>query len=335
MIQLGVQEEHIYGKPLLSDRGAAVLSYGRRFRRHFHCVWHLLENYGSNKWFTTFVRRIAFATCKNDFDEQISRIVEDLTVLAEQGNLNNAMFERFSAEFGIIRDDEGFRFDQERAGVGQSLWARTENGGVTTCTAHSERIHREANERCPRSPNLLGRMALLIRIVTERFESANKFPAEQARKELRKLKKMQKASGLTPALRCPNQRCGWQAVYARRYGLPDFPCVHTVGSGPEVTFPRRAPIDRLFDIEPQVFHDRLPDGVGDFVAEDPITLRRVMFEHLSYHDDSDTTTVRFFRQWHSPNPDTQTILLVLGARGTSRKVAGSIPDDVIEFFQFT
>jgi hypothetical protein len=89
------------------------------------------------------------------------------------------MFDRFSAEFGIISEGRMFRFDQERAAVGQSLWSRTETGGVTTCTAHSERIHGEANTQDPRSLNLLGRIAMLITLVTRRFESASKFQAEQ------------------------------------------------------------------------------------------------------------------------------------------------------------
>jgi hypothetical protein len=64
------------------------MSDDRRFSHDFHCVWHLLENYGSNKWFATFVRRIAFATCEVDFLEQMSRIFDDLTVLAEHDKLN-------------------------------------------------------------------------------------------------------------------------------------------------------------------------------------------------------------------------------------------------------
>jgi hypothetical protein len=67
LIWLRAQEEGIYGKRLLSDRGVTLMTYGRRFLRHFHCIWHLLESYRTNKWFATYVRRIAFATCEDDF----------------------------------------------------------------------------------------------------------------------------------------------------------------------------------------------------------------------------------------------------------------------------
>jgi hypothetical protein len=63
MIRLGANREDIFNKPLLSDRGATLISYGREFRTHFHRVWRLLENYGGNKWFTALVPRMAFATC--------------------------------------------------------------------------------------------------------------------------------------------------------------------------------------------------------------------------------------------------------------------------------
>jgi hypothetical protein len=149
----------------------------------------------------------------------MSRILDDLNVLVEHDQLNQGMFDRFSAAFGIISEGGTFRFDQERACVGQSLWSRTENGEVTTRTGHSERIHREANTQCPRSPNLLGSMAMLIPLVTRRFESGSKFQAEQARKELRRLNKIQKVAGPTPAQQCPSPRCGCQAVCARRYGI--------------------------------------------------------------------------------------------------------------------
>jgi hypothetical protein len=52
----------------------------------------------------TFVRRIAFATCEVNFLEQMSRIVDDLTVLAEHDKLNQGMFDRFRTEFGIISE---------------------------------------------------------------------------------------------------------------------------------------------------------------------------------------------------------------------------------------
>jgi hypothetical protein len=127
-------------------------------------------------------------------------------------------------------------------------------------------------------------MAMLITLVTRRFESASKFQSEQARKELRKLKKIQKAAGLTPAPRCSDPRRGWQMADARRYGIPDFPCLHTVGNGIRVVFPSPAPINQLFDIEPQVFEGPLPDGRDEFVPEVPTMQRKVIFEHLAHND---------------------------------------------------
>jgi hypothetical protein len=126
-------------------------------------------------------------------------------------------------------------------------------------------------------------------MVTRRCEPASKFQPEQARKELTKLKKVQKAAGLTPAPRCANPRWGWQAVYTCRYGIADFPCVHTVGNGIRMVFPSPVPIDRLFNIEPQVFEGPLPGGIDEFVHEEPMMSRKAIFEHLAHNDDPDTT----------------------------------------------
>jgi hypothetical protein len=209
MMRLGVREADMFGKPLLSDRGVALMSYGTRFTVHFHGVWHLLENYGSNQWFTPVARMIAFATCENNFNEQVSRTLDDLTALVALGELNQRIFNRFSEEFGIIQNGAEFRFDPDLAGHGQFLWYRTKKGGVTTCTAHSERIHREAKTQCPKSVGLLRKMAMLITFVTRRFESAGQFPAEQARKELKKLRKSPKAAGLRPVPKCLDESCRW------------------------------------------------------------------------------------------------------------------------------
>jgi hypothetical protein len=44
-------------------------------------------------------------------------------------------------------------------------------GGVTTCTARSERSHHETKPQCPHSGNLLRIMGMLITLVTHPFES--------------------------------------------------------------------------------------------------------------------------------------------------------------------
>jgi hypothetical protein len=61
-----------------------------------------------------------------------------------------------------------------------------------------------------------------------------------------------------------------------------------IANGIRVVFPSPAPIDRLFNIEPQAFQAPLPDGIDEFVAEEPTMPQKVMFEHLAHHDDRDT-----------------------------------------------
>jgi hypothetical protein len=125
-------------------------------------------------------------------------------------------------------------------------------------------------------------MAMLMKVITKRFESARQFPAERARKELKKLKRIQKVAALRPAPQCFEEMCGWEAVYAARYGVPRFPCKHMVGNGTEVAFASQLPIVPLPDAEPKVFEGILPDGMLESVREQRHIPPRVQFGSLTH-----------------------------------------------------
>jgi hypothetical protein len=134
-------------------------------------------------------------------------------------------------------------------------------------------------------------MKMLITIVTKRLECASEFRAEQARKELPKLTKNQKAAGITPITACPDPKCGLEAIYAARYGVAWFPCTHTVGNGKQGAFKQPLPIISLPDREPKVLWDVLPDNMHRSVPEDPVVPQRVHFQQLAYNDDPHITFI--------------------------------------------
>jgi hypothetical protein len=115
-------------------------------------------------------------------------------------------------------------------------------------------------------------------------------------------------------------------VYARRYGIPDFPCVHTVGNGIRVVFPSPAPINQLFDIEPQVFEGPLPDGIDEFVPAAPTMQRKVIFELLAHNHDPDTTFLddpcQEMRSLMTPPPSYPSLLVQLTIRYHEARLAG-------------
>jgi hypothetical protein len=74
------------------------------------------------------MRRIAFATCEDDFRKQMSRTFDDLSVLAEHHKWNDRVFDGFSAEFRIIHEGGTFRFNQKRAGSGNPRGFRPRMG---------------------------------------------------------------------------------------------------------------------------------------------------------------------------------------------------------------
>jgi hypothetical protein len=98
MMTLGANPTDIFGKSLLSDREAALLSYVTKFA------------------YTFIVPGISWR-----IPGAIRTSLDNIAVLAETRQLNEQLFHRFSEGFGIVYGErEGFRFDPERAGRGQS-----------------------------------------------------------------------------------------------------------------------------------------------------------------------------------------------------------------------
>jgi hypothetical protein len=76
--------------------------------------------------------------------------------------------------------------------------------------------------------------------------------------------------------------CGWEAVYAARYGIPWFPCKDTVGNDTEFAFASQLPIVPLPDTEPKVFEGILSDGMLESVREQRHMPPRVQFDSLTH-----------------------------------------------------
>jgi hypothetical protein len=222
-----------------------------------------------------------------------------LMLLVSEEILTFDTCEKFGKDFGIAWNGACFIFVGHPDWPKQSLYMRTENGGVAMCTGHLERIHHEANDECEHGCNLEHNCFTLMNLLFRRCEAATQFQARQAKCELKRLKRNQESARMTPSVSCTDPMCGWEKVYAARYGLPWFPCMHTVNSKPvdfdslkaipHVTLPGGNPPGT-------VDHGPMPKRLTHADGKTSRLLPCPRLEHLVYPNDGDTAEVVFLDQ---------------------------------------
>jgi hypothetical protein len=108
----------------------------------------------------------------------------------------------------------------------EAIWGDRPHPGVSTCSNHVEGLHAHLNHatRGVRLPH-----RLFKEIVDVLRAKAANFKTEALRSPRRKFNQLRdraRAVGLDATR--DSCDCGWGEVYARRFGLPRFPCLHTV-----------------------------------------------------------------------------------------------------------
>jgi hypothetical protein len=105
----------------------------------------------------------------------------------------------------------------------QALWGTRMNDGVAACTNHVEGLHGRLNAIVKPRRLFVRRIWLLVLALRKK---ASRFHLNVSRSAKTTLKKLQEEGAIVnPRSDC---ECGWSAVYAARFQIPDFPCIHTV-----------------------------------------------------------------------------------------------------------
>jgi hypothetical protein len=255
MESINITRAQVIEKPFLTDQHKA-LKHVFADCKHFFCLRHLIENFGSNSYFGQIVRRLAFSSTREEFTHQAYLTSYDIRALEERGALyNETKLNRLYKRFGRsdIREFSVQTWDQ------QSIWNRAIHG-VSTCSNHAEGIHRAINAAA--SGAILSHMRLheVLECIIKRYNSGKLYLHEQGTKLLKKLKKQQIHLQLQQPKTCNDERCGWKHYFRRLMNTNYFPCVHEVGITQVVWFqPEQRPL--LNPVENSI---NISDYTGDW-----------------------------------------------------------------------
>jgi hypothetical protein len=214
----------VYAKPLLSDGGSALRSYGERHAHHFFCYRHLLESLGSKTYIAILARRLLFTGSR----EHYFQLKQEVRIVFEEAIRANRVLPRaaalFSETFGfVIHDDQSISVMENDPFEAQALWGQRGQLGVASSTNHVEGLHGRLNLACTNIRVLSRKAKLIIDILHKKARHFTNNSLRSPKRQLMQMKKVADREGYDQD-ECD---CGWSDIYAHRFGLHDFPCVHT------------------------------------------------------------------------------------------------------------
>jgi hypothetical protein len=224
------------GTAFLSDQGKGLKRFVQMVDGiHFFCYRHILENIGASSLTVIIVRRHLFTSCLDEFKSEYQQAIADLHSLWTRGLLTQKQIHQIEKLFLWHFDGETFTVNEADLTFPQALWVR-QALGVTTCSNHEERINRTCNSRTHPFLNLVRRLHEMFIIVQERFDSATRGTFRQAHEVLTNLAKRAEELSLEDLDSCPFPQCQWGEIYSNRFGIHQFPCLHTARSA-QVSYP--------------------------------------------------------------------------------------------------
>jgi hypothetical protein len=86
ILRIAVNQAELGTKPIVRNQYAALISIGQN-RRHFWCLRHLIEKFGSNLFLGEVARRLAFCSTWAQFENEVEACSLDLTLLTHKEKL--------------------------------------------------------------------------------------------------------------------------------------------------------------------------------------------------------------------------------------------------------
>jgi hypothetical protein len=225
----GFAPEELQRIPLLSDEGAALKKYARRYHLwHFLCYRHLLECLGSGTVVALLALRLLFTTTEVQFSECIEQTLSDFAIGCRAEAITENARQKFMEIFGITESPDGklaLDIDVFRR---QALWGdRGIAFGVAPCSNHVEGMHGRLNEKTHRIRSLPARVEKVTKAIIKSAGTWAIKVARGQRKARAALLKSAKDHGYAYES-CPfGEMCDRGEILSRRLEM-QVPCAHAI-----------------------------------------------------------------------------------------------------------
>ena len=209
--------------PILSDEGSAIKLFAQiQGLIQFFCYRHLIEKLGSNSILGEIARFLLFQPTKKHYNKVLPQVISDVNEYISESLVKTAQVEKFRNIFEFkLLDNKLVAVDDHQHGI----WHRMEYG-ISTCSNHIERLHRTLNEAVSEMRSIYRKLDAVLSKLFDYFNNFSTNSRNQAIKLLNKFKKKKKKHNFNNCNECPHQ-CGWSNIYSNRFGIPNFPCIHT------------------------------------------------------------------------------------------------------------
>jgi hypothetical protein len=197
-----------------------------------------LEAIGSNSFAAVIASRFLFTTCPEEYTTELAQALEDMNLMIEEGepSFSEKQQKQLCKLFELIKiDNKIVPQNPEDPSYFQSLWNRS-LFRVTTCSNHSERLHRECNEKIITHKSVLRNLETVLKIMDAKFQVVSEEPNRQAQRQFSKLKREAEKNETPFETICPHTWCQWGKIYSARFGVSNFPCYHTARATTEIIF---------------------------------------------------------------------------------------------------
>jgi hypothetical protein len=229
---------NVKDKPLLSDGGLGLANYGTKYCKvHYRCYRHLLEDLGSKTYVAMIAHNLLFCFSEEQFQKELKQATRSFQRGINENLITQKAIDLFCSLFGFTVRKGIVTLTRPDAFKEQALWSdRGMLYGVGACSNHSEGTHHWANDVTGSEQSLVYRAYYLFCLLSRKVIS---FPTQLYSSgwgHILRLKKMavslferraENAKDIWHGDTCPlSAPCPECKVFARRYGIEDFPCVH-------------------------------------------------------------------------------------------------------------
>jgi ubiquitin C-terminal hydrolase len=204
---------------VLSDQGPGLISFCKTHGiKQYFCHRHLIEKFGASSPAGMLAARVLRCQTVEEYQELHPQFIAEALALHANGRLSEKSLEMFT------------HWLHDKNDLADGLWHRVE-AGIARCSNHIERFHGVINQRIKRERvyALPRRLRILYdEIMLKANAYANPKPEQRFRSLRDAVKKLKDLNRVQRNV-CNDTECThFSHMMQRRFGIPWFPCAHTV-----------------------------------------------------------------------------------------------------------